>query len=88
MWTRCGWMSGRYFMARGEPLLPHCVFIAEADGKIVGMLELSLDPMRMLRLFAGAVYRGVVRRRGCAARRYWRRTGTCGGGVGAGQRLQ
>jgi len=35
---------GRYFMARGEPLLPHCVFIAEADGKIVGMLELSLRP--------------------------------------------
>jgi aminoglycoside 6'-N-acetyltransferase I len=35
---------GRYFMAHGEPLLPHCVFIAEIDGKIVGMLELSLRP--------------------------------------------
>jgi aminoglycoside 6'-N-acetyltransferase I len=35
---------GRYFVAHGEPLLPHCVFVAEADGKIVGMLELSLRP--------------------------------------------
>ena len=34
----------RYFVAHGEPLLPHCVFIAEADGKVVGMLELSLRP--------------------------------------------
>jgi aminoglycoside 6'-N-acetyltransferase I len=34
----------RYFVARGEPMLPHCVFIAEADGKIVGLLELSLRP--------------------------------------------
>lgn len=34
----------RYFVAHGELLLPHCVFIAEADGKIVGMLELSLRP--------------------------------------------
>ena len=35
---------GRYFMAHGEPLLPHCVFVAEDQGKIVGMLELSLRP--------------------------------------------
>src|SRR5688572_12029514 len=35
---------GRYFVARGEPLLPHRVFVAETDGKIVGMLELSLRP--------------------------------------------
>ena len=35
---------GRYFMAHGEPLLPHCVFVAEDHGKIVGMLELSLRP--------------------------------------------
>jgi aminoglycoside 6'-N-acetyltransferase I len=35
---------GRYFVAHGEPLLPHRVFIAETDGKIVGMLELSLRP--------------------------------------------
>lgn len=35
---------GRYFVAHGEPLLPHCVFVAEVDGKIVGMLELSLRP--------------------------------------------
>src|SRR5688572_19214698 len=34
----------RYFVAHGEPLLPHCVFIAETEGKIVGMLELSLRP--------------------------------------------
>lgn len=32
----------RYFVARGEPLLPHQVFVAERDGAIVGMLELSL----------------------------------------------
>ena len=35
---------GRYFLARGEPLLPHCVFVAEDHGSIVGMLELSLRP--------------------------------------------
>jgi aminoglycoside 6'-N-acetyltransferase I len=35
---------GRYFVAHGEPLLPHCVFIAESDGKIVDVLELSLRP--------------------------------------------
>ena len=35
---------GRYFVAHGEPLLPHCVFVAEDHGKIVGMLELSLRP--------------------------------------------
>ena len=35
---------GRYFVAHGEPLLPHCVFVAEEHGKIVGMLELSLRP--------------------------------------------
>jgi aminoglycoside 6'-N-acetyltransferase I len=35
---------GRYFVAHGEPLLPHRVFIAETEGKIVGMLELSLRP--------------------------------------------
>ena len=35
---------GRYFVAHGEPLLPHRVFVAEADGKIVGILELSLRP--------------------------------------------
>lgn len=35
---------GRYFVARGEPLLPHCVFVAEDHGNIVGMLELSLRP--------------------------------------------
>ena len=35
---------GRYFVAPGEPLLPHCVFVAEAEGGIVGMLELSLRP--------------------------------------------
>ncbi len=34
----------RYFVAHGEPLLPYCVFVAEEDGKIVGMLELSLRP--------------------------------------------
>ena len=34
----------RYFVAHGEPLLPHCVFVAEHDGTIVGMLELSLRP--------------------------------------------
>ncbi|MBA4097160.1 MAG: aminoglycoside 6'-acetyltransferase [Rhodospirillum sp.] len=34
----------RYFVAHGEPLLPYCVFVAEADCKIVGMLELSLRP--------------------------------------------
>jgi aminoglycoside 6'-N-acetyltransferase I len=35
---------GRYFLAHGEPLLPHCVFVAEDHGRIVGMLELSLRP--------------------------------------------
>jgi aminoglycoside 6'-N-acetyltransferase I len=35
---------GRYFVAHGEPPLPHCVFVAERDGAIVGMLELSLRP--------------------------------------------
>jgi aminoglycoside 6'-N-acetyltransferase I len=35
---------GRYFVAHGEPLLPHRVFVAERDGAIVGMLELSLRP--------------------------------------------
>jgi aminoglycoside 6'-N-acetyltransferase I len=35
---------GRYFVAHGEPLLPHQVFVAERDGAIVGMLELSLRP--------------------------------------------
>jgi aminoglycoside 6'-N-acetyltransferase I len=35
---------GRYFVAHGEPLLPHCVFVADDHGKIVGMLELSLRP--------------------------------------------
>jgi aminoglycoside 6'-N-acetyltransferase I len=34
----------RYFVAHGEPLLPHRVFVAERDGAIVGMLELSLRP--------------------------------------------
>jgi aminoglycoside 6'-N-acetyltransferase I len=34
----------RYYVAHGEPLLPHCVFVAEDHGKIVGMLELSLRP--------------------------------------------
>ena len=34
----------RYFVAHGEPLLPHRVFVAEEGGKIVGMLELSLRP--------------------------------------------
>ena len=34
----------RYFVAHGEPLLPHRVFVAEVDGNIVGMLELSLRP--------------------------------------------
>ena len=34
----------RYFVARGESLLPHCVFVAEDHGKVVGMLELSLRP--------------------------------------------
>lgn len=34
----------RYFVAHGEPLLPHCVFVAEDHGRIVGMLELSLRP--------------------------------------------
>jgi aminoglycoside 6'-N-acetyltransferase I len=33
-----------FFAARSEPLMPHQVFVAEADGKIVGMLELSLRP--------------------------------------------
>jgi aminoglycoside 6'-N-acetyltransferase I len=35
---------GRYFAARAEPLLPHQVFVAERDGQIIGMLELSLRP--------------------------------------------
>jgi aminoglycoside 6'-N-acetyltransferase I len=35
---------GRYFVAHGEPLLPHRVFIAEEHGRIVGMLELSVRP--------------------------------------------
>jgi aminoglycoside 6'-N-acetyltransferase I len=35
---------GRYFVAHGEPLLPHRVFVAERDGVVVGMLELSLRP--------------------------------------------
>jgi aminoglycoside 6'-N-acetyltransferase I len=35
---------GRYFVAHGEPLLPHRVFVAEDHGKVVGMLELSLRP--------------------------------------------
>jgi len=34
----------RYFVAHGEPLLPHCVFVAEVEGNVVGMLELSLRP--------------------------------------------
>ncbi|HET6160801.1 MAG TPA: aminoglycoside 6'-N-acetyltransferase [Dongiaceae bacterium] len=34
----------RYFVAHGEPLIPHCVFVGEDHGKIVGMLELSLRP--------------------------------------------
>ena len=34
----------RYFVAHGEPLLPHCVFVAESEGEVVGMLELSLRP--------------------------------------------
>ena len=34
----------RYVVAHGEPLLPHRVFVAERDGAIVGMLELSLRP--------------------------------------------
>jgi aminoglycoside 6'-N-acetyltransferase I len=34
----------RYFVVHGEPLLPHQVFVAERDGKIVGILELSLRP--------------------------------------------
>jgi aminoglycoside 6'-N-acetyltransferase I len=33
-----------FFAARSEPLLPHQVFVAEADGTVVGMLELSLRP--------------------------------------------
>ncbi len=33
-----------FFAARSEPLLPHQVFVAEADGRLVGMLELSLRP--------------------------------------------
>lgn len=33
-----------FFAARREPLLPHQVFVAEADGSVVGMLELSLRP--------------------------------------------
>jgi aminoglycoside 6'-N-acetyltransferase I len=35
---------GRYFVAHGEPLLPHRAFVAEDRGRIVGMLELSLRP--------------------------------------------
>jgi aminoglycoside 6'-N-acetyltransferase I len=35
---------GRYFVARGEPLLPHRVFVAERRGAVVGMLEFSLRP--------------------------------------------
>ena len=34
----------RYFVAHGEPMLPHCVFVAEDHGTLVGMLELSLRP--------------------------------------------
>src|SRR5262245_53817715 len=33
-----------FFAARSEPLLPHCVFVAESGGRPVGMLELSLRP--------------------------------------------
>jgi aminoglycoside 6'-N-acetyltransferase I len=35
---------GRYFVVPGEPRLLHCVFVAERDGTVVGMLELSLRP--------------------------------------------
>jgi aminoglycoside 6'-N-acetyltransferase I len=31
-----------FFAAHSEPLMPHRVFLAEDDGKLVGMLELSL----------------------------------------------
>jgi aminoglycoside 6'-N-acetyltransferase I len=33
-----------FFAARSEPLMPHQVFVAEADGRLVGLLELSLRP--------------------------------------------
>lgn len=33
-----------FFAARSEPVMPHQVFVAEVDGKLVGMLELSLRP--------------------------------------------
>ena len=33
-----------FFTARSESLMPHQVFVAEADGKLIGMLELSLRP--------------------------------------------
>jgi len=33
-----------FFAARSEPLMPHQVFVAETDGKLAGMLELSLRP--------------------------------------------
>lgn len=34
----------RYFEAHGEARLPQCVFVAEAEGTLVAMLELSLRP--------------------------------------------
>jgi aminoglycoside 6'-N-acetyltransferase I len=39
----CGEVTA-FFAARIDPLLPHQVFVAEADGRLVGMLELSLRP--------------------------------------------
>lgn len=33
-----------FFAARSGPVLPQRVFVAEADGRLLGMLELSLRP--------------------------------------------
>ena len=75
---------GRYFVAHGEPLLPHCVFVADDHGKIVGMLELSLRPYAgWLQLFAGAVHRRVVRGPRHASQRRRRRAREGGGAMGA-----
>jgi aminoglycoside 6'-N-acetyltransferase I len=77
----------RYFVAHGEPLLPHCVFVAEADVNIVGMLELSLRPYAdgcdsSPVSFIEAWYVAPEARQRCR-----RRPREGGGAVGAGERL-
>ena len=59
----------RYFVAHGEPLLPHRVFVADdrwQDRRHAGAVAAAL--CGWLRQLAGAVHRGVVRRAGRAAR--------------------